>query len=144
MTTPYRILEEASIYLCNREWRKSLEQKSGVTITDCLMFAYSKCCPPLFEAGKKADGSPITFGDVTVDTDELRKTLFNHGMPLYGAKCLLARCDESILIDDVKSTEGFLFPCHVNLREWNDRQDQTKTHIYNTLKKAIDLAKTNL
>jgi hypothetical protein len=144
MTTPSSILEEAAIHLFNSEWRKSLEQKPGVTITDCLLFAYGKCCPPLFKAGKKTDGSPITFGDVTADKDVLRKTLFNHGMPLYGAKCLIARCDESIIIADVKSAEGFLFPCHVDLREWNDRQGQTKTHIYDTLKKALDLAKINL
>lgn len=154
MTTPVSILEEAATYLYYCFWKNSLgtivdswkavNKTKSVTVTDALLYGFAKVCPPLFTAGKKPDGSLITFGDVTSDKDELRKVLFNHDMPLYGAKCLIARAEDSILVTDVNQNEGFLFPYYVNLQEWNDRKDQCKENIYKTLLKAIDLGKKNL
>jgi len=147
--TPQTIIQRALELLAHRGWRKSIytatnkDNKVTYHIHDmpCFMCGVRLSITGLSvqDALLQAFNSqaPLTFNHQ--DKETLHSALVKHELPLYETKCLITRIDYSILIRERSAPQEYLYPMYIDLREWNDRKDQTKEHIFHTLELASKL-----
>jgi hypothetical protein len=154
--TPQKIIQRALELLKKSGWRKSIYRVDknyyshtvpcvtcntlltiqGITVCDAMYSGFNYYLQAEF--AKSQRNSPLqTFGDLCQDKDKLHSNAIACEQPLYEAKCLIARMDDTIRVKDVSEDRAFLYPTYVDLLEWNDRQDQTEKHIVQTLELAF-------